>query len=268
MPNKIKFHIDDNNVALLTLNDPDRLNALSLEMLTEIHEKIKLINSGTTNARCLVITGEGRGFCAGANLIDTNAAPSDSGDPMDRDLGKGLITHYHPMLIDLKNSEIPIITAINGVAAGAGCSLGIIGDLIFASDKSYFYQAFKFIGLVPDAGSTYILPRKIGMARAMELSMLGEKISAEKALSWGLINFVYDQNDLLRETMKTATEIANGPTVAYKLMRNLYWKSLENDFESQLDAESKAQTIAGKTEDCFNGVMSFLQKKKASFKGK
>jgi len=268
MPNKIKFHIDDNNVAILTLNDPDRLNALSLEMLTEIHEKIKLINSGTTNARCLVITGEGRGFCAGANLIDTNAAPSESGNPMDRDLGKGLITHYHPMLIDLKNLEIPVITSINGVAAGAGCSLGIIGDLIFASDKSYFYQAFKFIGLVPDAGSTYILPRKIGMARAIELSMLGEKISAEKALSWGLINFVYSHNNLMQETMKTATEIANGPTVAYKLMRKLYWESLGNDFESQLNAESKAQTIAGKTEDCFNGVMSFLQKKKATFKGK
>ena len=130
MPNKIKFHIDENNVAVLTLNDPERLNALSLEMLTEIHEQIKLINDGKTNARCLVITGEGRGFCAGANLIDTNAAPSESDNPMDRDLGKGLLTHYHPMLIDLKNLEIPVITSINGVAAGAGCSLGIIGDLI------------------------------------------------------------------------------------------------------------------------------------------
>ena len=112
MPNKIKFHIDENNVAVLRLNDPERLNALSLEMLTEIHEQIKLINTGKTNARCLVITGEGRGFCAGANLIDTNAAPSESDNPMDRDLGKGLLTHYHPMLIDLKNLEIPIITAI------------------------------------------------------------------------------------------------------------------------------------------------------------
>ena len=152
MPNKIKFHIDENNVAVLTLNDPERLNALSLEMLIEIHEQIKLINADKTSARCLVITGEGRGFCAGANLIDTNAAPSESGNPMDRDLGKGLLTHYHQMLIDLKNLEIAVITASNGVAAGAGCSLGIIGDLRFASDKSYFYQAFKFIGLVPDAG--------------------------------------------------------------------------------------------------------------------
>ena len=159
MPNKIKFHIDENNVAVLTLNDPERLNALSLEMLIEIHEQIKLINADKTSARCLVITGEGRGFCAGANLIDTNAAPSESGNPMDRDLGKGLLTHYHPMLIDLKNLEIPVITAINGVAAGAGCSLGIIGDLIFASDKSYFYQAFKFIGLVYSFKNSYVVQK-------------------------------------------------------------------------------------------------------------
>ncbi len=104
------------------------------------------------------------------------------------------------------------------------------------------------------------------MARAIELSMLGEKITAEKALSWGLINFVYDQENLMKETIKTATEIANGPTIAYKLMRKLYWESLSNDFETQLNAESKAQTIARKTEDCFNGVMSFLQKKKPNFK--
>ena len=268
MPNKIKFDINEDNVAILTLNDPERLNALSLEMLTEIHDVVKLINSGDTTARCLLITGEGRGFCAGANLIDTNAASSDSGDPKDRDLGKGLITHYHPMLIDLKNLTIPFITVINGVAAGAGCSLGIMGDLIFASKESYFYQAFKFIGLVPDAGSTYILPRKIGMARAMEFSMLGEKISSEKALSWGLINFVYDHDNVMNEAIKVAKEIATGPTIAYKLMRKLYWDSLENDFETQLLSESKSQSIAGKTEDCFNGVLSFLQKKKVTFKGK
>ena len=143
--------------------------------------QIKEINSGNTGARCLVITGEGRGFCAGANLVDTSGASSfENFNP-----GEALEKHYHPMLIALKNVDIPLITAVNGPAAGAGCSLGIFGDLVYASKSAYFYQAFKFIGLIPDAGSTYVLPRKIGMARAMELSMIGEKLSAEKALSWG-----------------------------------------------------------------------------------
>lgn len=172
------------------------------------------------------------------------------------------------MLIDLKDLNIPFITAINGPAAGAGCSLAIVGDLVYASKSSYFYQAFKFIGLVPDASSTYVLPRKIGMARAMELSLLGEKISSEKALSWGLINDVFDHEDFMTEVMKIATEIANGPTVAYKLTRKLYWDSLSNDFETQLSAESAAQSVAGKTEDCHNGIISFLQKKKPNFQGK
>lgn len=172
------------------------------------------------------------------------------------------------MLIDLKNLNIPFITAVNGPAAGAGCSLAIFGDLVYASKSSYFYQAFKFIGLVPDAGSTYVLTRKIGMARAMELSMLGEKLLSEKALSWGLINNVFDDASFMTEVMQIAAEIASGPTVAYRLMRKLYWDSLSNDFETQLSAESAAQTIAGKTEDCYNGVISFLQKKKPDFQGK
>ena len=264
MYKNIKFEINKENVAILSLNDPDRLNALSLDMVSEIHDVIKKINSGDTSARCLVITGEGRGFCAGANLIDTSKAADFS----NMDLGKALNSHYHPMLIDLKNLNIPFITAINGVAAGAGCSLAIIGDLILASKNAYFYQAFKFIGLVPDAGSTYVLPRKIGMARAMELSLLGEKLSSDKALSWGLINFVYENNSLMQEALKLAAEIANGPTVAYKLMRKLYWESLSNDFESQLSNESASQKVAGKTEDCFNGISAFLQKKKTDFKGK
>ena len=260
----IKFEVNRDNVAILTLNDPGKLNALSIEMITQIHSKIKDINEGKTNARCLIITGEGKGFCSGANLVD-NPGQADFSK---LDMGAALNSHYHPMLIDLKDLNIPFITAVNGPAAGAGCSLAIVGDLVYASKSSYFYQAFKFIGLVPDAGSTYVLPRKIGMTRAMELSLLGEKISSEKALSWGLINGVFDHEDFMTEVMKIATEIANGPTVAYKLTRKLYWDSLSNDFETQLSAESAAQSVAGKTEDCYNGIMAFLQKKKPDFQGK
>ena len=134
----VKYSLE-NDVAVLTLNDPDRLNALSLKMVEQLHDKIKLINSGETGARCLVITGEGRGFCAGANLLER----SDDMSFTDIDPGKALNEHYHPFLIDLKNLNIPLITAVNGVAAGAGCSLGVFGDLVFASKSSYFYQAFK-----------------------------------------------------------------------------------------------------------------------------
>jgi len=174
----IKFEINRNNVAILTLNDPGKLNALSIEMITQIHSKIKDINEDKTNARCLIITGEGKGFCSGANLVD-NPGQADFSK---LDMGAALNSHYHPMLIDLKNLNIPFITAVNGPAAGAGCSLAIVGDLVYASKSSYFYQAFKFIGLVPDASSTYVLPRKIGMARAMELSLLGEKYHLKSAL--------------------------------------------------------------------------------------
>ncbi len=259
----VKYSLE-NDVAVLTLNDPNRLNALSLKMVEQLHDKIKLINSGETGARCLVITGEGRGFCAGANLLER----SDDMSFTDIDPGKALNEHYHPFLIDLKNLNIPLITAVNGVAAGAGCSLGVFGDLVFASKSSYFYQAFKFIGLVPDASSTYVIPRKIGMARAMEFSMIGEKVSAEKALEWGLINHVIEDNKLMETVMDAATTLASGPTVALKLIKQLYWDSFSNNFEEQLAAESAAQTIAGKSDDSKIGVMSFIQKTKPKFKGK
>ena len=264
MNDLIKFKVNENKVAVLSLNDPKRLNAFSLEMISQLHQKIKDINNGKIEARCLVITGEGKGFCSGANLVDNSGIEDFS----KLDMGAALNSHYHPMLIDLKNLKIPFITAVNGPAAGAGCSLAVFGDLIYASQSSYFYQAFKFIGLVPDASSTYVLPRKIGMAKAMELSMLGDKISSSKALSWGLINNVFEDDVLISEVMKIANEIAKGPTVAYSLMRKLYWDSLSNDFETQLSAESAAQSVAGKTEDCRNGIMAFLQKKKPVFEGK
>ena len=264
MSDLISFEINKNNVAILTLNDPGKLNALSMAMITQIHSKIKDINEGKTNARCLVITGEGKGFCSGANLVDNPG----SADISKLDMGAALNSHYHPMLIDLKNLNIPFITAVNGPAAGAGCSLAIIGDLVYASKSAYFYQAFKFIGLVADASSTFVIPRKIGMARALEFSLIGEKVAADKALDWGLINHVVEDDKLMSTVMDAATNLAEGPTVALGLMKQLYWDSFANTFEEQISAESKAQTIAGKTEDSKIGVMSFIQKQKAKFKGK
>ena len=252
------------DVAVITLNDPDKLNALSLKMISELHRYIKLIANKELKARCLVITGSGRGFCAGANLLEGVGKSSFE----DVNPGEALEEHYHPFLNDLKNLDIPLITAVNGVAAGAGCSLGVFGDLVYAARSSYFYQAFKFIGLVPDASSTYVIPRKIGLARAIEFSMIGEKVSADKALEWGLINHVIDDNKLMDQVMQVAKNIASGPTVALSLIKKLYWESFSNNFEEQLAAESAAQTIAGKSEDSKIGVMSFIQKTKPKFKGK
>ena len=141
MNDLIKFKVNENKVAVLSLNDPKRLNAFSLEMISQLHQKIKDINNGKIEARCLVITGEGKGFCSGANLVDNSGIEDFS----KLDMGAALNSHYHPMLIDLKNLKIPFITAVNGPAAGAGCSLAVFGDLIYASQSSYFYQAFKFI---------------------------------------------------------------------------------------------------------------------------
>ena len=261
MTNVLKTEIVD-DIAILTLNDPERLNALSMDMISELHKQVKSINSGELKVRCAVLTGAGRGFCAGANLVE-GARLGDNIDP-----GETLEKVYHPFLIDLKNLKVPLITAVNGVAAGAGCSLGVFGDLVYASKSAYFYQAFKFIGLVPDASSTYVIPRKIGMARAMEFSLIGEKVLADKALEWGLVNHVVEDDKLMEEVMSTARTLASGPTVALKLIKQLYWDSFSNNFEGQLAAESSAQTIAGKTEDSKIGVMSFIQKKKAEFKGK
>jgi 2-(1,2-epoxy-1,2-dihydrophenyl)acetyl-CoA isomerase len=162
----------------------------------------------------------------------------------------------------------PIITSVNGPAAGAGMSFALMGDLILCAKSSYFLQAFRRIGLVPDCGSTWILPRLIGKARSVELSLLGEKLPAEKALEWGLVNRVYEDAMLHEETMKLAHDLANGPTVALSLIRKLYWDSSDNSFEDQLDLEQRSQRVAGAAEDFKEGVSAFLEKRPAKFKGK
>ena len=160
------------------------------------------------------------------------------------------------------------MTAVNGPAAGAGMSFALMGDMILAARSAYFLQAFRRIGLVPDCGSTWLLPRLVGKARSIELSLMGERLPAEKALEWGLINRVYDDGALMGEAMKLAHELANGPTVALSLIRQLYWESPDNSFEEQLNLEFKSQRVAGAAEDFREGVTAFLEKRPAKFKGK
>ena len=211
--------------------------------------------------RCLIVTGAGRGFCAGANLQPSGNVSGQ------RDAGSVLETHYHPMLRKLRELPMPIVSAVNGAAAGVGMSLALMGDLVLCAQSAYFLQAFRRIGLVPDGGSTWILPRLVGRARAMELSLMGEKLPAEKALEWGLIYRVVDDAQLMDEAKKLARDLASGPTVALSLIRKLYWDSNENTYEQQLNLERQMQGKAGNSADFNEGVRAFLEKRPAKFKG-
>jgi len=254
----------DGPVAILKLDHPEVMNAVSMDMLGGLMEALDAIEDRRGEARCLVMTGAGRAFCAGANLQGRNNPKPGART----NAGAALETAYHPFLRRIKNLHCPLVTSVNGAAAGAGMSFALMGDMILCARSAYFLQAFRRIGLVPDCGSTWLLPRLIGKARSLELSLLGERLPAEKALEWGLVNRVYDDAVLLGETLKLAHELANGPTIALALIRKMYWDSPGNSYEEQLNLEFESQGIAGAAEDFKEGVTAFLEKRPAKFKGK
>lgn len=252
----------DGPVATLVLDHQEVMNAVSPEMLTGLMEAMDTIDEKRDEIRCLVLTGAGKAFCTGANLQGRN----DGGKrPV---AGSTLDTTFHPFLRRLRHLHCPLVTSVNGPAAGAGMSFALMGDIIVCARSSYFLQAFRRIGLVPDCGSTWMLPRLLGKARSVELSLLGERLPAEKALEWGLINRVVDDAALAEETKKLAHDLANGPTVALSLIRQLYWESPHNSFEQQLDLEMRSQMKAGASEDFKEGVGAFLAKRPAKFSGR
>src|SRR3954447_6463483 len=253
----------DGPVGILKLDHQEVMNAVSMDMLGGLAEALDAIEEKRSEVRCLVITGAGRAFCTGANLQGRNNQITGKSNA-----GAALETGFHPFLRRLRNLHCPIVTSVNGSAAGAGMSFALMGDMILCARSAYFLQAFRRIGLVPDCGSTWLLPRMIGKARSVELSLMGERLPAEKALEWGLVNRVYDDANLMEETMKLAHELANGPTIALSLIRKLYWDSPENSFEDQLNLEFQSQRIAGAAEDFKEGVTAFLEKRPAKFKGK
>jgi 2-(1,2-epoxy-1,2-dihydrophenyl)acetyl-CoA isomerase len=254
-----------NNVARLILNHPETLNAVSLQMIRELNQVLHDIEDSANGARCLLITGEGRGFCAGANLNDPEKGIGREGD---LDLGAGLEKWYNPFFIRLRDLQMPVVTAVNGPAAGVGMSIALMGDLVLAAKSAFFLQAFRRIGLIPDGGATFILPRLIGFSRAMELSLLGERLPAEKALQWGLINRVYEDDELMPQALELAEALAGGPTRAMCLIRKAYWKSVDNTYVEQLNVERTLQRQAGQTDDHREGVTAFLEKRPAKFRGK
>jgi len=255
----------DKNLAVLTLNHPEVLNAISMQMLAELKFAMGQIDKPENDVRCLLITGAGRGFCSGANLADT-VKPKTEDEA--RNSANALNTTYNPLFLKLKSLNIPVITAVKGPVAGVGMTLALSGDLVLAGRSAFFLQAFRNVGLVPDGGATWLLPRLVGMARAMELSLLAERLPAEKALEWGMINRIYDDDDLLPEAIKLGRSLAAGPTVSLGLMRQAYWRSLDNSYEQQLSLESDLQQISGSSEDSLEGRMAFLEKRKPVFKGK
>jgi 2-(1,2-epoxy-1,2-dihydrophenyl)acetyl-CoA isomerase len=247
-------------VAVLTLNHPEAMNAAGVKLVKGAYAALNFIEDQKNGFRAVVLTGEGRGFCSGANL-------AERGTGEDPGVGHALENTYHPFLRKLRDLPIPIVTAVNGAAAGVGMSIALMGDLVVASKAAYFLQAFTRIGLVPDGGSTWLLPRLIGLARAKELSLLAERLPAEKAAEWGLINRVVGENELMEEALKLANQLAEGPA-SLAITRSLYWQSPLNSYEEQLDLERASQERAGKTEDFREGVQAFLQKRQAKFSGK
>jgi 2-(1,2-epoxy-1,2-dihydrophenyl)acetyl-CoA isomerase len=256
-----------NGVCTITLNRPESLNALEQHLLIALKDALDNANTDAS-VRAVVITGAGRGFCAGADLVAS--MPKAGGDVSGAAarIGEGLRKHYHPIITLIRSMPKPVITAINGPAAGAGMSIALSGDIILAAKSASFLQAFAKIGLIPDAGSTYFLPRAVGQIRARALAMLAEKISAEEALQMGMVWRVFDDETLLPEALKMAEKMASMPTQAYALMKRAFNESLDNDLPEQLELEATLQSEAGKTHDFYEGVAAFIQKRAPSFKGK
>ena len=249
-------------IATITLNVPERMNACSLAMAGEINDALA---GDMGDARCLIITGAGRGFCSGADLSARGTGKTITGG---ENSYIALTRHYNPLMMNLARLNMPIITAVNGAAAGVGCSIGLCGDFVIAGKSGYFLQAFVNIGLVPDGGASWMLPRMIGKARATEMMMLGEKISGEKAADWGMIYKCVEDADLLAEARTLAMRLAGGPTVAYATMRKNILTAMENSYAEALLAEAEGQRIAGGTADSMEGGMAFMQKRKPVFQGK
>lgn len=247
-------------VATITLNRPERLNACSVEMADELLDALDALG----DARVLVLKGAGRAFCSGADLQARAERPVTGG----QGAYISLTQHYNPLITKLARLEMPIVTAVGGAAAGIGCSLALAGDFVVAGKSGYFLQAFVNIGLVPDGGATWILPRLIGKARATRMMMLGEKIPGEQAEDWGLIYKCVDDQALDAEVTALAARLAAGPTVSYATMRKNILFSLEHGYADTLFAEAEGQRIAGSSADAAEGTMAFVQKRKAEFKGR
>jgi 2-(1,2-epoxy-1,2-dihydrophenyl)acetyl-CoA isomerase len=249
-------------LATLTLNAPDKLNAVSRKMIAELKECWEALATDST-VRAVLLTGAGRGFCAGADLADPDrdaSATADSGAALDK--------FFNPVIRSMRAMPKPIVAAVNGVAAGVGMSFAMAADIAIAGKSASFLQAFARIGLMPDGGSTWFLPRLVGDARARGLAMLAPQIPAEQARQWGLIWDVVEDADLMNTATEVARKLADGPTLSLARIKDAMNRASGNTISAQLDVERDFQRELGKSADFKEGVAAFLAKRKPTFKGK
>ena len=253
----------EENIAILRLNRPQALNAFTADMMVQIRENLDALGADAS-VRAILITGEGRAFCAGQDLSDPFVAPpAPGGKP--KDIGH-LIDHYYiPMALALRHCRVPTVCAVNGVAAGAGMSFAMGCDLVFASDAAVFVLGFNKIGLIPDAGATWLLPRLVGRAKAMEMALLGDKLSATDAELLGLVARTVQADQLFSAAKAAALRLAALPTKALVETRRLFDEAQRSDFEPALRAESRAQSQLGFAQDYSEGVNAFMQKRAPKF---
>lgn len=251
-------------LATITLSQPKSLNAASLPMVDEINAAL---DDAARSARAVLITATGRGFCSGADL-----RPADRTEPLDMladdyDAGITLDTHFNGLISRMRDFPVPLVAAVNGIAAGVGVSIALACDIILAAESASFLLAFRRIGLVPDGGATFMLLQSAGRAQAMEAMLLGEPIPSAKAMTWGLVNKVVPDAELHQAAVDVAMQLANGPTRALSLIRQLCWQAYDSSFIDMLKLERKAQFDAGKSADHREGISAFLEKRPAQFTG-
>jgi 2-(1,2-epoxy-1,2-dihydrophenyl)acetyl-CoA isomerase len=250
----------EGGVLTLTLNRPDVLNAINAQLMADLHEGLRFAQD-TPEVRCVVLTGAGRGFCSGQDLRErTGAQPASYGDALRR--------RYNPVILRMRTMEKPVIAAVNGVAAGAGCNLALAADLRIASDRASFIQAFGRIGLIPDSGGTFTLPRLVGLGKALELAFTADPVDAHEALRLGLVNRVVPHDELMPQTLALASRLAQGPTRGFGLTKRAFNHALSVSLEAALDYEAHLQEIAGRTADHREGVAAFLEKRQPRFEGR
>ena len=258
--NSIEFQIED-GTAWITLNRPDVFNSFNREMALLLQSQLEHCANDVT-VRAIVITGNGRAFCAGQDLKEVTTPELNPG------FKKILEEHYNPIISMIRNIEKPIVAAVNGVAAGAGANIALACDVVVASEKASFIQAFSKIGLIPDSAGTFFLPRLIGFQKASALMLLGDKVSAQDAERLGMVYKVFSSEEFINETKKLAQTLAQMPTKALGMTKRLLNASLSNDLNAQLEMESKLQIEAAQSDDYREGVAAFVEKRKPIFKGK